>query len=156
LEAGHRRFLSVAYKASHVSEVTAAASDIGSYRPSGSGEAMSVEYIREIAFLQEVKAAGQVWVARSVYKNIYALEIDETGFSLPIWSNRERVVEFLENARLVGPKYEPHAVLLEVFTNAWLSDKMMAISELQINPDGKATRVLVLTAEEFKSTQASK
>lgn len=117
---------------------------------------MTVEYIREMAFLQEVKAAGEVWVARNVYKNIYALEIDETGFSLPVWSNRERVVEFLKNARLVGPKYEPHPVPLEVFTNAWLSDKMLAISELQLNPDGNTTRVLVLTAEEFKSIQVSK
>jgi len=120
------------------------------------GEAMTVEYIREMAFLQEVNAAGQVWVARGLYKNIYALEIDETGLSLPVWSNRERVVDFLVNARLVGPKYEPHAVPLDVFTNAWLSDKMMAISELQINPDGRTTRVLCLTADEFKSTQASK
>lgn len=117
---------------------------------------MNVEYIREMAFLQEVKAAGQIWVARGVNKNIYALEIDQAGFSLPIWSNRERVVEFLKNARLVGSKYEPDAVPLEVFTNAWLSDKMMAISELQLNPDGKTTRVLVLTAEEFTSAQASK
>jgi hypothetical protein len=28
---------------------------------------------------------------------------------------------------------------------------MMAIAELQINPDGKTSRVLVLTAEEFKT-----
>ena len=115
---------------------------------------MSVEYIREIAFLQEVKTAGLVWVARSVNNNIYALEIDKTGFSLPVWSNRERVVDYLKNARLVGTKYEPYAVSLDVFTNRWLSDMTMAISELQINPDGKTTRVLVLTAEEFKSAQA--
>jgi hypothetical protein len=29
---------------------------------------------------------------------------------------------------------------------------MMAIEELQINPDGKTTRVLVFTVEEFKTT----
>lgn len=117
---------------------------------------MSVEYIKEITFLQEVKTAGEVWVARGVNKNIYALELDATGFSLPVWSNRDRVVEFLKNARLIGSKYEPHAVPLEVLTNAWLSDKMMDISELQLNPDGKTTRVLVVTAEEFISAQASK
>ena len=117
---------------------------------------MTVEYIGEIAFLQEVKAAGEVWVARGVNKFIYALELDRTGFSLPVWSNRERVVEFLKNARLIGPQYEPHPVPLEVLTNAWLSDKMMDISELQINPDGKTTRVLVVTAEEFISAQAAK
>lgn len=117
---------------------------------------MSVEYIREMAFLQEVKAAGQVWVARSVSKKIYAMEIDQMGFSLPVWSNRERVVEFLQNARLVGATYEPHAVPLEVFTTAWLSDKAMAIAELQINPDGKTPRALVLTVEEFTSAQAPK
>ena len=117
---------------------------------------MSVEYIREMAFLQEVKAAGLVWVARSVSKKIYAMEIDQMGFSLPVWSNRERVVEFLQNARLVGATYEPHAVPVEVFTTAWLSDKAMAIAELQINPDGKTPRALVLTVEEFTSAQAPK
>ena len=84
------------------------------------------------------------------------MELDQTGFSLPVWSNRERVVEFLKNARLVGTKYGPHAVPLDVFTNAWLSDKMMDITELQLNPDGKTTRVLVVTAEEFISAQAPK
>jgi hypothetical protein len=117
---------------------------------------MSIEYLGEKIFRDEVEAAGQVWVARGLYKNIYALEIDPTGFSLPVWSNRERVVEFLKNARLVGPKYEPEAVLLAIFTESWLSDKMMAISELQINPDGKTTRVLVLTAEEFKTTHQAR
>jgi len=117
---------------------------------------MTVEYIKEIAFLQEVMATGQVWVAMGINKNIYALELDETGFSLPVWSNRERVVEFLKNARLVGSKYEPHPVPLEVLTNVWLSDKMMAIAELQLNPDGKTTRVLVVTAEEFIAAQDSK
>lgn len=117
---------------------------------------MNIEYLGEKVFLEEIEDSRQVWVARSIYKNIYALEIDKTGFSLPVWSNRERVVEFLQNARLVGPKYEPHAVPLEVFTQAWLSDKMMAITELQINPDGKTTRVLVFTAEEFQATQGVK
>ena len=115
---------------------------------------MNVEYIREIAFLQEVRASGQVWVAKSVNNAIYSLEVEPTGFSLPIWSNRERVIDFLKNAMLVGRKYEPHAVPLDVFTDTWLSDATMAISELQVNPDGKTTRVLVLTAEEFKSEQA--
>lgn len=112
---------------------------------------MSIEYLGEKVFRDEVEAGGHVWVARGLYKNIYALDIDEAGISLPVWSNRERVVEFLNNARLTGPKYEPEAVLLAVFTQAWLSDQTMAIAELQINPDGKTTRVLVLTAEEFKA-----
>ena len=116
---------------------------------------MTIAYLGEKTFLEEIKDAGHVWVARGVYKNIYAVEIDETGFSLPVWSSEERVVEFLKIARLFGPRFEPHAVPLDVFTKAWLSDKMMAISELQINPDGKTTRVLILTAEELQSTQAS-
>jgi hypothetical protein len=116
---------------------------------------MSVEYIGEKAFLQEVMASGEVWVARGINKNIYSMELDGTGFSLPVWSNEQRVVDFLKNARLVGTKYEPHAVPLDVLTNAWLSDKMMAIAELQLNPDGKTTRVLVVTAEEFISSQPS-
>lgn len=115
---------------------------------------MSIEYIGEKIFRDEVATAGQVWVARSVHKNIYAMELDpSSGFSLPVWSNRERVVEFLKNARLVGPKYEPDAIPLDVFAGAWLSDRMMAISELLINPDGISTRVLALTAEEFRGAQ---
>lgn len=114
---------------------------------------MSIEYLGEKIFRDEVEAAGHVWVARGLHKNIYALEIDQTGFSLPVWSNRERVVEFLKNARPAGPKYEPEAVPLVVFTETWLSDQMMAIAELQINPDGKTTRVLVLTVEEFKAAR---
>ncbi len=113
---------------------------------------MSIEYLGEKIFRNEVEAAGEVWVARGVHKNIYAVEIDRTELSLPVWSSRERVVEFLKNARLLGPKYEPEAVSLDVFTQAWLSDWMMAIAELQINPDGKTTRVLVYTVEEFKTT----
>ncbi len=117
---------------------------------------MSVEYLGEKIFLQEIGAGGEVWVARGGYRNIYAMEIDNLGFSLPVWSNRERVVAFLQNARLLGPPYEPHAIPLDVFTNAWLSDKMKAIAELQINPDGKATRVLCLTTEEFTASQVPK
>jgi len=117
---------------------------------------MGIEYLGEKIFLDEVEANGQVWVAKGIHNNIYALELDATGFSLPVWSNKEKVVDFLKNAMLVGPKLEPHAVSLEVFTQAWLSDKMMAISEVQINPDGKTTRVLVFTAEEFKTAHSTR
>lgn len=113
---------------------------------------MSIEYLGEKVFRDEVAATGQVWIARSMYKNIYSQELDEAGFPLLVWSSRDRVVEFLQNARLVGPKYEPEAVSLEHFTGAWLSDQRMAVVELQINPDGKSTQVLVFTAEEFKSS----
>ena len=131
-------------------EIPVGGSDFRPRRPPESREAMSIEYLGEKIFRDEVEAAGELWIARGLHKNIYALELDETGFSLPVWSNEERVVEFLKNARLVGPKYEPEAVPLVVFTETWLSDQMMAIAELQINPDGKTTRVLVLTVEEFK------
>src|SRR3974390_231421 len=110
---------------------------------------MGVEYIKEFAFLQEVTAAGELWVAKGGFNNMYAVEMAEGGFSLPVWSNRERVVDFLKNARLVGAKYEPHAVPWDDFTRRWLSDMAMSISELQINPDGMSTRVLVVTAEEL-------
>lgn len=114
---------------------------------------MKVEYLGEKRFLEEIKGTGEVWVAKSSYSSIYAVEIDHTGFSLPVWSNSSRVTSFLENARLIGPKYEPHAVALGHFTMAWLSDKGKAIVELQINPDGKSTRVLVMSPAEFLVTQ---
>jgi hypothetical protein len=114
---------------------------------------MTVQYLSEKIFLNEIEATGQVWVARSIYKNIYAEEFDQTGLSLPVWSTRERADNYLKNARLIGPKYEPEAVPLDVFTQAWLSNKAMGIAEVQLNPDGKATRILCYTAEEFQSSQ---
>lgn len=112
---------------------------------------MSIEYLSEKIFRREIAAAGQLWVLRGTHKNIYALEIDKEGFSLPVWSSEEKAVEFLKSARLIGQKYTPEAVSLKVFCQAWLSDKMMSISEIQINPDGKSSRVLVMSNEEFRT-----
>jgi len=116
---------------------------------------MSVEYLGVKIFLDEVRASGEVWVARGTYHNIYALQLDRTGLSLPVWSSRARVVDFLKHARLVGSRYEPSAVDLDVFTQTWLADQRMAITEVQLNPDGKSPRVLVLTNEEFKEFRSS-
>lgn len=113
---------------------------------------MSLEFLGEKVFLDAVKAAGQIWVLRGAHKNIHAVETED-GYSLPVWSSRENAAQFLKNARLIGQKYEPEAVPLEVFTQAWLSDQRMAIVELQLNPDGKTSRVLVVTHEEFLTSQ---
>jgi len=117
---------------------------------------MTVEYLGARIFLDEIGAAGEIWVARSSLNSIYAVRIDRTGFSLPVWSGKERVAEFLKNALLVGPKYEPSSVSLEVFTLGWLSDQGKAIVELQINPDGKSARVLIMSPDEFRATQEKK
>lgn len=111
-----------------------------------------LEYIGEKIFLQELE--GEVWVAKGPHQNIYALELDETGFSLPVWSQEKRVVAYLENAMLTGGPYTPHAVPLNTFTNAWLSNQSMAINELLVNMDGLSTQALVLTVEEFTASQA--
>ena len=92
-------------------------------------------------------------MARGIYKNFYAMDLDDEGFSLPVWSNRERVVDYLNNAHPVG-QYEPYPVKLYEFTSRWLADQSMAIVELQLNPDGRSDRVLVVTTEEFQATQA--
>ena len=112
---------------------------------------MTVEYLGEKIFRDEIEASGEVWVARSAYRNIYSVDLDAASLSLPVWSSRDKAAEFLKNARLIGPKYEPDPVPLHVFIDAWLSDRMMAIAELQLNPDGKTSRVLCLTVEEFQA-----
>lgn len=117
---------------------------------------MSIEYLGEKIFLQEIQATGQIWVLRGTHKNIYAMELDKAGFSLPVWSSAEKAAEFLKNARPIGQKYAPEAVPLEIFTQTWLSDPSMAICELQINPDGRSTRVLVVTNEEFQTAMAAR
>ena len=119
-------------------------------------DTVTVEYLGERIFLEESKATGEIWVARSTLNSIYAVSIDRAGFSLPIWSCSERVVAFLKNARLIGPKYEPHAIALEVFTASWLSDLGKGIVELQINPEGKSASVLVMSPDEFRAAQGEK
>jgi hypothetical protein len=116
---------------------------------------MTIEFVGEKIFREEVEASRQVWVARSSHQNIYVMELERAGLSLPVWSSRERVTEYLKNARLIGPKYEPHGVPLDVFKNAWLSDKLMAIIELLINPNGKTAKMLALTTAEFQNIPAS-
>lgn len=117
---------------------------------------MTVEFIGEKIFLQELKADGRVWVAKGEHQNVYALELDDSGYSLPVWSDRGRVLQYLRNAQLIGSKYEPYAVPLDLFTQAWLSNKMMEIAELLINMDGNESRALALTVEEFVASQQLK
>jgi hypothetical protein len=114
---------------------------------------MNLEYIGEHIFLQELKAVGQVWLIKGGSQNIHALELDENGFSLPVWSQRTRAEEYLKNARLLRSDYEPFAVPVEVFIDSWLSDQSMGISELLINLDGSSAQALVLTIQEFKESQ---
>lgn len=116
---------------------------------------MSVEYLGAKIFLDEINQTRQVWVARNEYRKIHAVEIENHNLSLPVWSNSDNVSEFLKNARLIGPAYEPHALPLDEFTLTWLSDPQRAIAELQINPDGKSSRVLIMTKEEFQAAQSS-
>jgi Protein of unknown function (DUF2750) len=115
---------------------------------------MTIEYLGEKIFYAEIAAGGQVWVARNGYQQIYTEEFDRSGLSLPVWSQREKAVDYLNRARLIGPKYEPHPIDLAVFTNAWLSDQSKGIAELLINPDGKSSRMLALTSAEFQASQA--
>ncbi len=116
---------------------------------------MTIEYLGEKIFREEIEASGQVWVAKSIYNSIHTKELDRTGFSLPVWSSAERVIDYLKNARLIGPRHEPHAVDLEIFSNRWLSDQSMAITELLVNPDGKSSRVLALYPEEMQAAETA-
>ena len=112
---------------------------------------MSIEYLGEKVFLEEVAASGQVWVAKNAQHRVHADELDRTGLSLPVWSAPERAQAYLLNARLLGPRYEPHAIPLKVFNDAWLSDWVKGFTEVQLNPDGRSSRVLVMTSEEFQT-----
>lgn len=116
---------------------------------------MAVKFIGEKIFLNEIESAGQIWVARGTHKNIYSEQLQRGQLSLPAWSSEERVLSFLQNARLIGSRYHPEAVPLKTFINAWLGNQSMAIGEIQINPDGRSSRVLVYETEEFISSQAS-
>lgn len=117
------------------------------------GDVMSIEYLGAKIFLDEINQTEQLWVARNEFRKIYAVEIEQHNFSLPVWSDSDKVSEYLTNARLIGPPYQPHAIPLAEFTLTWLSDPARAIAELQINPDGKSSRVLVMTKEEFQAEQ---
>lgn len=109
-----------------------------------------MEYIGERTYLEELTADRQVWVARGAHKNIYALEIENHAYSVPTWSSRDKVDAFLKNT-LLWQQYEPHAIPLKTFADSWLSDWMKGISEVQVNPNGRTSRVLALTSEEFQA-----
>ena len=113
----------------------------------------SIEYLGEKTFLEEVASAGEVWVARGPNKNIYAQEIENFAYSLPAWSSREKVLAFLQITHLEG-RFAPHAIPLEEFTGRWLSDQSLHITEVQVNPSGKSSRVLALTTEEVQTRLA--
>jgi hypothetical protein len=114
----------------------------------------SLEQVLEMAFLKEVKAAGQLWVVKNGADSIYSEEIEPMRVSVPIWSNRESVFRFLSNAGLSETRYEPMPIPLEDFTRSWLSDTM-AIAELQLNPDRVSQEVLVLSPANFKMDVAA-
>ena len=116
---------------------------------------MNIEYLGAKIFLDEINASQQIWVAKNSYGSIYTPQLNEPLLSLPVFSNREKVEAFLNSARLVGPASEPHAIPLGEFTLTWLNDPQRAIGELQINPDGRSSRVLVMTKEEFQEAQTS-
>jgi hypothetical protein len=105
----------------------------------------------EETFLQELEATGQIWVVKGESDYIYALELDDRGFSLPVWSCIERVLAFMINQQLVGTVFLPFPIPLDVFAKMWL-DNMIDVNELLINLDGKSTRAVVLTIDEFRSS----
>lgn len=109
-----------------------------------------VEYFGEKTFLEEITDDQAVWVARGVHKNVYAQEIENYAYSLPTWSSRDKIAAFLKTT-LLWQQFEPHAIPLKEFANRWLSDQMMGIAEVQVNPSGKTSRVLALTSEEFQA-----
>jgi hypothetical protein len=112
---------------------------------------MSIEFLGEKIFREEIETSGQVWVAKNEHQVVYAMELDRTGFSLPIWSTKEKVETFLKKSYLVGPKYTPHAMPIEKLSVTWLSDLSKGINEVQLNPEARASRVLVMTKEEFQT-----
>lgn len=111
---------------------------------------MSLEFFGEKTFLEEICDAGKVWVARGPHKNIHAQEIENFAYSLPAWSSEEKLAAYLR-ATLLWQQFTPHAISLTEFANRWLSDQSLAVAEVQINPTGHTSRVLALTAEEFKT-----
>ena len=110
---------------------------------------MSLEFLDEKKFHTEITSADQVWVAKGIYGNIYFLDVLPDGICLPVWSNQEKVIDYLANARPIGPKYSPFSVSLDRFTETWMTNPGMAIEELAINPDGRSTRMLIISTEEF-------
>lgn len=110
---------------------------------------MSLEFLDEKKFYAEITSTDHIWVAKGDYDNIYFLDVLAQGVCLPVWSNQEKLVTYLENARPIGPKYSPFAVDLGRFTETWMTNPGMAIKELAINPNGASTRMLIISTEEF-------
>jgi hypothetical protein len=112
-----------------------------------------IEILGEKIFLEEITTVREVWVARGEHKNIHAQEIENYAYSLPAWSSKDKIDAYLQTT-LLWQQFKPHPIPLKEFTDRWLSDQMLAIAEVQINPSGKTSRVLALTSEEFQTKVA--
>lgn len=110
---------------------------------------MSLKFLDEKKFYAEITSTAQVWVAKGVYENIYFLDVLSQGVCLPVWSNQGKVVDYLKNARPIGPQYSPFSLSLDRFTETWMTNPRMAIKELAINPDGTSTKMLIISTAEF-------
>jgi len=111
---------------------------------------MSLEFLGVKPFLAEIESTGEVWVARGQHRDIHAQEIENYAYSLPAWSSEARSAAYLR-ATLLWQRYAPHPIPLREFANRWLSDQSLAIAEVQVNPNGRSSRVVALTADEFKT-----
>jgi len=110
---------------------------------------VSLEFLDEKKFYVEITSTDQIWVAKGDYNNIYFLDVLPQGVCLPVWSNQEKVFDYLKNARPIGPPYSPFSVSLDRFSETWMTNPAMSIKELAINPNGASTRMLIVSTEEF-------
>ena len=110
-------------------------------------EPREMEMPSEIGFFKEISLSRHVWVARRGLK-VLALSDEEGGLSLPVWSDRKRLREYL-NSNQIGANFHLTHFPVETFEKTFLENT--DITTFQINPSEAGQRGLVVTVREFKT-----
>lgn len=100
----------------------------------------------EKKFFQEIKDNGNLWVA--MRKNEVLTLTDSEGISdLPIWSDRERVLDYISDR--TGDGLEPVEIPLSNFRRTWISEGSMDFNDLVVNPDAGESRHSAMSKSDF-------
>jgi Protein of unknown function (DUF2750) len=111
---------------------------------------MNIKYLPEEIFIKEVSATQHIWLARQE-SGVLAFSEPEGNFSIPVWSKKDKLLEYLKNQNIESDYQIVEFPILNFEVTFFRNSEK---NEFQINPTGKGKKVLFLTSEELKKALA--